>query len=200
MTDGTIDGRPGDGAVGAQPTAEELFGGIETESPENVDRTPTRSWIDDASRKRPTADAFARLRDEVSDDAANVLDGETPAEIADRADGPDPGPEPAADLRPDEAELEAVLLTDRREEDGFRWIDDDSLRPADEAGNASTDEADEPGGDGRDSTADTDPEDADDRDPRDADDADSTEDTDPDSAGETDEPGLLGRLRAKLPF
>ncbi|THE65926.1 hypothetical protein D8Y22_05240 [Salinadaptatus halalkaliphilus] len=153
MTDSTIDNKSGEGDLDVGSSAEELFGGINEESPEaEVDRSKETASAededaaaDDASdiEDQTAASVFGQLKSDVDSDGADeVLADESPDDIIASADEPDPDHEPLDDaLRPDDDELADLLLTGRTKDQEFLWIETEEDADADSVDWSGADDA-----------------------------------------------------------
>lgn len=128
MTDSSTNDKATDGGLEMGPSADELFGGAETESLEGepVDRRPRDGTAAVTVEDRTAADVFDELQTEASAgvDVSDLLADESPEDIIASADEP---AEPAADvdddLTVDDETLGDLLLTDRTEGEEFLWVD-----------------------------------------------------------------------------
>lgn len=128
MTDSSTDDKATDGGLEMGPSADELFGGAETESLEGepIDRPPRDGTAAVTVEDRTAADVFDELQTEASAgvDVSDLLADESPEDIIASADEP---AEPAArvddDLTVDDETLGDLLLTDRTEGEEFLWVD-----------------------------------------------------------------------------
>lgn len=209
MTDSSAGNDAEDGPFDVGPSADDLFGDVDDGStgPAPADRsTPTTA--DDDVEDRTAADVFQQLRTEVDRTTGTdeVLAGESPEDIIESADEPREEQTLDEDLI-DEAALEDLLLTGRREEDEFLWVetsddgdsvdDDDSVDGDDSTDvvestddpetSGDVDSADEDDTDGRTTSADAGSTGAG-RNPKDAD----------RGVGRDGPSGVLDRLRSRL--
>lgn len=146
MTDSSTDDKATDGGLEMGPSADELFGGAETESPEGepIDRQPRDGTAAVTVEDRTAADVFDELRTEASAgvDVSDLLADESPEDIIASADEPaEPTADVDDDLTVDDETLGDLLLTDRTEGEEFLWVD---AGDADESefSTAATDEPD----------------------------------------------------------
>ncbi|WP_255167095.1 hypothetical protein [Natrononativus amylolyticus] len=113
------------GAFEITSSADELFGGIETEPLEG--ERPVRRTARPDDGTVAADDLFAQLQREAGDAGDDLLTGETPEEIIASADEPsDESDGRDDDLLADANALEDLLLADRREGEEFLWIDSGS--------------------------------------------------------------------------
>ncbi|WP_049921155.1 hypothetical protein [Halopiger djelfimassiliensis] len=155
MTDSTIGSESGEGGVDVGSSVDELFDELAEESPrgEAIDReaqcerddgrtesSETPSDADDIEDQTAAA-VFGQLKDDVDDTATDeLLSEDSPEDIIASADEPDPEHESPVDddLLVDEDELEELLLTGRRKEQEFLWIDPDDSTATDSDGEAES--------------------------------------------------------------
>lgn len=133
MTDSTIDNKSSEGDLELNPSMEELFGEIEDESLEGVDRggqsdaSTAETRKDDAEDVEDVtaADVFSQLRAEVSaaDGMNEVLEDESPEDIIASADQEADEPDRVDDDLVDETALDDLLLTGRTKGEEFLWVD-----------------------------------------------------------------------------
>ncbi len=186
MTDGTTGGDATRSSVDIGPSVDDLFGEIEEEPLESDSADRADDGGSDGIEDQTASDVFNQFRREAAGefDVDDVLGEESPEDLIVDADE-EPSSTPEDDSLFDEEAFDELLLTGRRKEDEFLWIETKDADEADDLEEGIEDDSGE--------APETDSEDRETV----ADDSDLTESSTPDSTeeGSVSEPGT-GELEA----